>query len=91
MTYDKCPICKTTLKSKDYSGEMYVERYEWCVDGCGLYTSEEWCGHEKIGLGNTELIYHYYDSKTRRDKNNYIYNKVVKRLQKRIKKGESSR
>lgn len=84
----KCPICKTPLHVRDYSDSTVSECYENCIDGCGKYHYEEWCGNYRTNLGGTILLESHNSSKTQFKKSLFIYKRKLARLRKVYRNGK---
>lgn len=68
-----CPICNEEMDIKSYSGEQGIEeRYEKCVTGCKIYTSEWAYGSGAEYIGTVILHNHYQDSSETRKENSAI-------------------
>lgn len=85
---DKCPVCKHPLTIEEVASEVYdtLEKYVSCRQGCRQYGYEFQYGNWRITLGTTELIGTYDETKTKRKKNYFIYNRKLARVRKQYRK-----
>lgn len=83
----KCPICKTPMKVNEYfDGQIVVEEFHSCDDGCGLYTFDWSYGFGIEYIRFAHIPIHWRDTKAKTRKLKFIRKEILKRERRRYRR-----